>query len=175
MEYILLGLLSLRPMTLYDLNKTLKKNISLFYSASFGSINTTLSKLLTKGWAIAEEKVEGGRNKKIFSLTSAGQQAFQSWLGSPMEVEKFKDAPLARFYFLGLLPEPESRRQVLESHLENLRQTQAALETLYQQNTAVQVLPEQQAIYEYQLLTLKYGLDFYTFNIAWYENLLKNK
>lgn len=42
MEFVILGLLALRVMTVYENNKALKRGISLFYSASFGSTFDTL-------------------------------------------------------------------------------------------------------------------------------------
>lgn len=172
MEFVILGLLALRAMTIYDINKALEKGISLFYSASFGSINAAIGKMLTKGWVSAEEKVENGRNKKVFSLTPAGQQAFQTWLGSEIEAEKVKDPALTRLFFMGMLP-IEQRVPLLETHLNNLRQTLDALNIVYGESVAKQVPPELQDIFDYQMLTLQYGLDFYTFNIGWYENLLR--
>lgn len=171
MEFVLLGLLSLRAMSIYDINKALERSISLFYSASFGSINAALVKMLQKGWVTAEEKVENGRNKKIFSLTAPGQQAFAEWLGSAIEEEKVKDPALTRLFFLGFAPLPE-RIRVLEAHLEQLRQTVENLRALQQASMALQVPGEMRDVFEYQMHTLQYGLDYYTFNIGWYAALL---
>ncbi len=172
MEFVILGLLALRAMTIYDINKALEKSISLFYSASFGSINAAISKMLAKGWLSAEEKVENGRNKKVFSLTPAGQQAFQAWLGSEIDREKVKDPALTRLFFMGMLP-IEQRIPLLEAHIDSLRQTVEALNIIRNEAAAKQVPDELQDIFDYQMLTLAYGCDFYNFNINWYEKLLE--
>ena len=173
MEFVILGLLALRAMTIYDINKALEKGISLFYSASFGSINAAIGKMHAKGWVSAEEKVENGRNKKVFSLTPAGQQAFQTWLGAEIEAEKVKDPALTRLFFMGMLP-IEQRIPLLETHLNNLRQTVEALNIIQNEAAAKQVPTELQDIFDYQMLTLTYGCDFYKFNINWYEKLLED-
>jgi len=172
-EFVILGLLALRAMTVYEINKALERGVSLFYSASFGSINAAIGKMLEKGWISGEEKVENGRNKRVFHLTSSGRQAFQDWLASDIEAEKVKDPGLTRLYFMGFAPAHE-RIRVLEVHLEKLRRTLDALELIHQQTTSLQIPLELQTKAKFQLLTLQYGRDFYAFNIRWYEALLES-
>lgn len=45
MEYLILGLLILSPMTGYELQQFIKKNLALICSHSAGSVQTALSKL----------------------------------------------------------------------------------------------------------------------------------
>lgn len=173
MEFVILGLLALHTMTLYEINKALEKSISLFYSASFGSINIALNKMFAKGWVTTTEKVEGGRNKKFFSLTPLGRQVFQEWLASEILPERVKDLALTRMFFMGLLP-AEQRIAVLEVHLGHLQDSLAALDVLHERAASVQAPAGMEAIIEYQRLTLQYGRDYYTFNINWYRTLLEN-
>jgi DNA-binding PadR family transcriptional regulator len=170
-EFVILGLLALRAMTVYEINKALERGVSLFYSASFGSINAAIGKMLDKGWVSGEEKVENGRNKRVFYLTPAGREAFQDWLKSDIEAEKVKDPGLTRLYFMGFAPSQE-RVRVLEAHLENLRRTLDALEFIHQQSAKIEVPPGLEDTRRFQMFTLDYGRAFYTFNIAWYQNLL---
>jgi len=171
MEYVLLGLLALRAMSIYEIKKALERGITLFYSASFGSINAAIDRLLAKGWIEGEEKVEHGRNKKVFHLTAAGREAFGEWLVSEIEEEKVKDPALTRLYFLGLAP-AEERIRTLEAHVQRLRQLLGQLDSLHQQTASLDIAPELQTIAKFQMLTLQYGREFYAFNIRWYENLL---
>ncbi len=106
MEFVILGLLALRAMTVYEINKALKRGVSLFYSASFGSINAAIGRLLEKGWIFSDEKVENGRNKKIFHLMPAGREAFLDWLNSDIETEKVKDPGLPACTLWGSHPHP---------------------------------------------------------------------
>jgi PadR family transcriptional regulator, regulatory protein AphA len=171
-EFVILGLLALRAMTVYEINKALERGVSLFYSASFGSINAAIGKLLEKGWVSGEEKVENGRNKKVFHLTPAGQQAFQDWLISDIEAEKVKDPGLTRLYFMGFAPIPE-RIRVLEAHIEKLRRSLESLEHIHQQSIETETPPGLEDARRFQMYTLDYGRAFYAFNIAWYQNLLE--
>lgn len=172
MEFVILGLLALRAMTVYEINKALERGVSLFYSASFGSIHAAIEKLLKKGWVSGEEKVENRRNKRVFRLTPAGRDAFQDWLNSEIEAEKVKDPALTRLYFMGFSDPPE-RIRILEKHLQNLRQTLGKLDFIHQQSAEIKTLPGLDEIRRFQMFTLDYGRAFYAFNIAWYESLLE--
>lgn len=172
MEFVILGLLALRAMTVYEINKALERGVSLFYSASFGSIHAAMGKLLEKGWVIGEEKVENGRNKRVFHLTLAGREAFQDWLASDIEAEKVKDPALTRLYFMGF-SDPQERIRVLETHLEKLRHTLDTLELIHRQSAEIETPPGLDEIRRFQLFTLDYGRAFYAFNITWYQNLLE--
>ena len=173
MEFVILGLLSLQAMTVYEINKALERGVSLFYSASFGSINAAIGKMLEKGWISVQEKVENGRNKKIFHLTLAGRKAFQDWLISDIEAEKVKDPGLTRLYFMGF-SDPQERIRVLEAHIQNLRQILGKLDLIHQQAANLHIAPELQTKATFQLLTLQYGRDYYAFNIRWYETLVES-
>lgn len=173
MEFVILGLLTLHTMTVYEIKKALERGVSLFYSASFGSINAAVDKMLAKGWISGQEAVENGRNKRIFHLTPAGRQAFQDWLASEIEAEKVKDPALTRLYFMGF-SDAQERIHVLETHIQNLRQTLEQLKFIHQQTAHLQIPPEMQTTTKFQLLTLQYGRDFYAFNIRWYETILES-
>ncbi|NTV78545.1 MAG: hypothetical protein HGA25_05235, partial [Clostridiales bacterium] len=62
---------------------------------------TALKNLLSKGMISFEEKVENGRNKKVYSITDVGRQAFYQWMKSlvPVEVSCKKER---RFYLVFL-------------------------------------------------------------------------
>lgn len=172
MEFVILGLLALRTMTIYEINKALKRGVSLFYSASFGSINAAISRLLEKGWVSGEEKVENGRNKKIFQLTPTGKDAFSNWLNSEIETEKVKDPGLTRLYFMGLA-DAQERIRVLTTHLEQLQRTLETLDLIHQETARIETPPQLKDVRRFQMFTLDYGRAFYAFNIAWYKDLLE--
>lgn len=171
MEYVILGLLMLRERTIYELKKVLEETISLFYSASFGSIASAVAKLLEKEWISVSERTDRGRNKKIYALTPAGAAALRGWLGSPIPQEKVKDPALTRLFFMGLLPAPE-RIALLELHLAELESACARLAELELAAGRLDVADHQRELAAFQLLTLRYGKDYYAFSRDWYRRLL---
>lgn len=172
MELIILGLLMTGERTLYELNKALSTNISLFYSASLGSISSALTKLQEKQWAVMRETVERGRNKKLFRITAAGEAAFRDWLASPIPAEKVREPALARLFFLGHLA-PDERIAVIERHLSSLAALADTLAQLAEQGATLSAPPELRDQAAFQWLTLRYGTEYYAFSIDWYRRLLQ--
>ena len=80
MEYLILGLLILSPMTGYELQQFIKKNLALICSHSAGSVQTALAKLEKEEKVTATETVQGKRRKKQFSITDTGRAAFSHWV-----------------------------------------------------------------------------------------------
>jgi PadR family transcriptional regulator, regulatory protein AphA len=171
MDVVILGLLMLRERSLYEMKKILEETFSLFYSASFGSLSSALAKMLDREWVTVEEKVEQGRNKKLYAITPAGQAAFFKWMGSPIPGEKVRDPALLRLFFLGFLP-PADRARVIERHLAALEALREALILTQRQTAEVPVPPEREELATFQTLTLQYGIDYYTFSLAWFQQLL---
>jgi len=171
MEFVILGLLSLRVRTIYDIKKALEETLSLFYSASFGSINSAIKRMLEKDWISVEETVENGRFKKIYSITSAGETAFQDWLGSEIEQIKVKEPALTRLFFMGFL-DAELRTDVIQEHLNSLQEMHAYLSTLYIDYENTSYPEDKLELVSFQLRALQYGRDYYAFSIAWYQKLL---
>lgn len=66
MEFLILGLLMLSPMTGYELQQFIKQNLALICSHSAGSVQTALAKLEREGRITAAESSEGRRRKRIF-------------------------------------------------------------------------------------------------------------
>lgn len=172
MENVVLGLLIIQNLTLYELNRAFKQGISLFYSASYGALQAAAKNLLAGGLIVYQEKVEGGRNKKVYSITSPGREAFFKWMFAEIPVSKLEVTALSRVYFLGLIPELEGRRQVVREILRTIDLVQAGLGQLNAEISRIEVPDEYQGILHYQLKTLDYGLGAHVFARRWFEDLL---
>ena len=108
MEYLILGLLHLSPMTGYELQQFIRQNLSLICSHSAGSVQAALQKLEREGYVTAVETREGRRRKKTFSITEEGRAAFSTWVAQPMQAGKVKNMELSRLFSWAL----PSRRSV---------------------------------------------------------------
>ena len=86
MEYLILGLLILSPMTGYEVQQFIRKNLALICSHSAGSVQTALSKLEKSGKVASSETVAGKRRKKTFSITEEGRAAFSAWVAQPLSL-----------------------------------------------------------------------------------------
>ena len=173
MAHVILGLLLLWPQSLYDLRKHFEAGISLFYSASTGSIKRALDRLLADGH-IRVESESGPRGRKTYVVTDAGRQEFRRWMLSELSGTDVEGAMLARVHFLGLL-DPHERPAVAARIDERLRQDLGRLERLAAQVSSAEVPAGFEDVSRYQVATLQYGLTSHRAALAWVEEYLPGR
>jgi DNA-binding PadR family transcriptional regulator len=172
MEYVVLGLLIIQSLTLYELNRAFKQGISMFYSASYGSLQISVKNLLSKGMIVFEAKVERGRNKKVYSITEQGRVAFYQWMLDEIPVNKLEVTALSKVYFLGLLPDLEQRKQIVLEILIKVEQVHDALNQMNEEISRAEISASYSGILKYQLKTLDYGLMAHASAKEWFLGLL---
>ncbi|WIY82688.1 PadR family transcriptional regulator [Propionimicrobium sp. PCR01-08-3] len=170
MAHVILGLLMLWPQTLYELTKNFQAGVSLFYSASTGSIKRALDKLLANGEITVDSKT-GPRGKRPYRITAAGRAQFRSWMLDDLDTGGMETEMLARVYFLGLL-EPAERSQVAEQIRRRIGEDLDRLERLEVQVRAASVADGFEDVATYQRATLKYGLAAHRVALAWADDEL---
>lgn len=176
MEYLILGLLILSPMTGYELQQFIKKNLALICSHSAGSVQTALSKLEKEGKVTASETAEGKRRKKRFSITETGRASFSRWVAQPMQADRVKNMELSRLFFAGLA-QPEERLAAIRDYIRQMEETRGVLCAIqeYFQQMDPKVLPpgiDWPQVLRFQGYTIQYGIAAAEFEIGWYSHLL---
>ncbi|QSF42792.1 DUF4180 domain-containing protein [Paenibacillus tianjinensis] len=85
----ILGLLSSRPLSGYDLKKLIQESTFMYWSGNNNQIYKALVELLNEGYVTNEVKhQESSPSKKIYTITAAGQQELRRWvLSSPEQPE----------------------------------------------------------------------------------------
>jgi PadR family transcriptional regulator, regulatory protein AphA len=173
MKYIILGLLLLKPLSIYDINKAFQNIISLFYSPSYGSINTAMKKLLAKKMVECKEEVIQGRNKIVYTILEAGKKEFIGWMLSEINPNKLEVTALSKLFFLGLVDKKEDKINIISNIVNTAKSEKERLETLKKETQAYEVPKSYKEIFLFQLKTLDYGLNSYQFSFTWFEKLLK--
>ncbi|CAM3419293.1 PadR family transcriptional regulator [Isoptericola cucumis] len=168
MAHVILGLLLLRPQSLYDLVKSFEAGVSLFYSASSGSIRRALESLLTRGLIEVAEVAPDARGRKTYRVTDAGAAEFRAWMTGPMTGPDAEAAALPRLFFLGLL-EPDERGDVLSRITARVEKDLARLEAVREQLDGQEIPEEFGDIYPFQRATLDYGLASARFAREWFQ------
>ena len=131
--YALLGLLSSRPSSGYDLRKTFALTPMRTFSDSPGAIYPALQRLEESG--LIRGKVQDGsglRRRKIYRLTADGAVALKKWVGKPVTSEEViggMDELLLRFAFMDSVIERlavieflRTLEQELKSYVPTLRE-----------------------------------------------------
>ncbi|WP_087017300.1 PadR family transcriptional regulator [Thaumasiovibrio subtropicus] len=170
LDKVILGLLAFQGQSLYDLKKIMEESTSLFFSASTGSLHPALKKLENGGLINVEERLQGERVKKIYSRTQAGSDAFQAWITEPVANMKVKDEGLLRLYFFGQIEGDVA--PFIQRYINEADQWIETLSTLYDYVKTIEVEPDYQKVYFFEMATLKYGLDSLKFAKQWYVDLL---
>lgn len=177
MEYLILGLLILSPMTGYELQQFIKKNLSLICSHSAGSVQTALSKLKKEGKVTANETAEGKRRKKTYSITDHGRCTFSHWAAQPMQADKVKNMELSRLFFAGLA-KPGERLTAIRDYIHQMEETHETLRAIqarFQQISRSEFPqgPDWPQVLRFQGYTIQYGIAAAEFEISWYRRLLE--
>lgn len=175
-EKVILGFLRLRPLTAYDVAQAMQRSTRFFYNVSQGSIHPALGRLVKAGHATVSPRVEGGRHKKVYTITDAGHAAFDTWLSAPLAVGKVKDEVVLRLFFLGAL-DSGRRRALLEAYLDELAAERTTLLAAQAEGQAkAAAVPDAlRDVATYQLHTVQFGLDYYAFVENWVRTLLQSE
>lgn len=173
MQNVILGLLLLSPMSLYDVHRAFTQGISLFYSASFGSIQRALHQLLDAGLVTAEAEPGNPRGKKLHTITPAGRQTWAEWMREPVTGGGAETTILARVFFLGLVEDNAERAAIIATLRQrvaaDLAELRAAAEGLDAQVFAAQFA----GVFEFQRATLDYGLRSHELALVWLDELTR--
>jgi PadR family transcriptional regulator, regulatory protein AphA len=128
---VLLGLLAHKPRSGYDIKAAVDRSTRFFWAASYGQIYPELKRLEEEGLVEGEDRPNGGRSRRVYTLTAAGREALVEWLfGSTVTIE-LRDESLLRLFFADALPREdalqllEGRKYGHEQYLEVLREIQA--------------------------------------------------
>lgn len=95
----LLGLLSQRPMSGYEMRQVMERSTSNFWTESYGQIYPALRRLVKDGLATVEEQSKDGRAKKVYKLTDAGERRLKKWLGVETRPQVSRNELLLKVYF----------------------------------------------------------------------------
>jgi DNA-binding PadR family transcriptional regulator len=99
-RYAILGLLSLEPMSGYDIRKKIASSIGHFWSEGYGQIYPILKQLVAEGLATCTPQVQTGRpDRLVYALTPAGEAQLRAWLHQPVEPAVERNELLLKLFF----------------------------------------------------------------------------
>jgi len=171
MEHIVLGLLILKSMTIYELNQAFGQGLSMIYAASYGNLQYAVKKLLANDMITFEEKVENGRNKKIYEIKESGKEAFFKWMMEDINPKHIETLMLAKIYFLGLIGSVDDRKRIIDNILKAGDEYSKDLFEVKAYTDSLELSPEHMDIAKFQFKTLDYGIYNYEYTIKWLKEL----
>jgi len=113
LKHGLLGFLTEREMSGYDLEKRFKSSVGHFWSAKISQVYRDLHTMEKAGWVESHEIIQKNKpNKKIFKITEAGYEELKDWLSNYTIKNDFeiRSGILMRLFFSTKIPVEETIR-----------------------------------------------------------------
>jgi len=152
----LLGLLSLRSWTTYELAKQVQRSVGWFWPRAERKLYDEPKRLVAAGLAKSSAEMTGARPRTVYTITARGRKALQRWLDEPPVPPSLEFEGLVKVFFAdnGSL---EQLRSTLERIAETSDVRLAELEDKVEQNFADDIpFPDRRAINQ---VALRFQLD----------------
>ena len=168
-KYAILGMLSIEPMSGYDIKKEVENSISNFWTESYGQIYPVLRNLIAEKLVTKSVEREAGKpDRHVYSLTAKGRKELRQWLRKDFAPKIQRDEFLLKLFFGEEIP---AKANI--AHVEQFRDRQRGLLQKYR---AV----EKQIVREYSdntnapywLMTVRYGQHVSRALLQWSDNTL---
>lgn len=114
-QYAILGLLSWKPSTGYELKKIMEESSIMYWSGNNNQIYKSLVHLLDEGLVTNEiQHQESSPSKKIYSITDEGLARLKEWVLSEPEVPEFKKVFLVQLAWAEQLSNEELNELLIQ-------------------------------------------------------------
>ena len=97
--YAILGLLSVRPWTTYELAKQVQRSLSWFWPRAERKLYDEPKRLVADGLATATKESTGKRPRTVYGITDAGREELRRWLDEPPAPPTTEFEGLVKIFF----------------------------------------------------------------------------
>jgi len=98
--FAVLGMLSIAPMSGYDIRKESETSIGYFWSESYGQIYPALRELKAQGLIRRRPGKSGGnRDRQVYEITERGHGALAAWRAEPPRETPYRNELLLKLFF----------------------------------------------------------------------------
>jgi len=98
-SYVVLGLVRDGATTSYDMKQRVAKSVGHFWTFPHSQLYAEPPQLVELG-LLAERQEEGGRRRRVYTLTATGRHALDEWLREPTtEQTQIRDTGLLKLFF----------------------------------------------------------------------------
>ena len=119
---VLLGLLTVEPMSGYDLGQNIRSSVGHFWNESYGQIYPNLKRLAADGFVSCKtERQKGKPDRRIYSIAKKGRERLANWLAVEPQPEIPRNELLLKLFF-GAQVSPEISIQ----HVERMAESESA-------------------------------------------------
>lgn len=105
LKHALLGILTVHPMTGYELKQFFDSSVQHFWNAELSQIYPTLKSLEELGRVEKHVQVQEHRpNRKVYEITDSGREEFARWVRAPQPPADLRDPFMIKIFFGAELP-----------------------------------------------------------------------
>jgi PadR family transcriptional regulator, regulatory protein AphA len=153
-KYAVLGMLSIEPMSGYDIKKLIEESISNFWTESYGQIYPVLKSLVAEKLVTKTvQKGVGKPDRHVYGLTAAGRKELRAWLAEGAAPKAERNEFLLKLFF-----GEEVEVSVNIRHVEQFREHQRGLFEKYKAiEQEIKTLYSGDPNLPYWLMTVRYG------------------
>ena len=98
-SYAVLGLLSVRSWTTYELAKQVQRSLKWFWPRAERKLYEEPKLLAAQGYAVATERFTGKRRSREYAITDEGRAALREWLGRPPAARSVEFEGMVKVFF----------------------------------------------------------------------------
>jgi len=165
--YVVLGMLRLGKRTGYEIKSFMDRSTRFFWVASYGQIYPELKRLEELGLVEGEAESQGGRQRRAYMLTAAGEAELRSWIasGGPLHFELRHEGVLRLFFADAATPaEQVGLLRTIRAEHTRVRAELAAIEP------AAEAACDEDGN-RFPLITLEFGIAYAEFITDWCERM----
>jgi PadR family transcriptional regulator, regulatory protein AphA len=98
-SHALLGLLSVRPWTTYELAQQVQRSLNWFWPRAERKLYDDPKRLAASGLATATEEFTGRRKRTVYAITDEGRAELRAWLATPSADPAWENEALVKVFF----------------------------------------------------------------------------
>lgn len=168
-DYALLGLLTIEPMSGYDIRKFVQEVLSNFWNESYGRIYPLLGQLEKKGLVTARlHKQKGKPDRRVYQITDRGREVLNDWLLAPSQPMQVRNESTLKFMLGANLSIDEALAPIERQRQHHLQMKQVLAVQVQQ----IEAEADGSVRYEYFILTARLGQLLNDARILWCEEVL---
>jgi len=166
---VILGMLSARPRSGYEIKRLVDDSTRFFWAASYGQIYPELKRLEGAGLISGTDaSSQGGRRRTVFELTAAGRRAARNWVSAPPEVFELRDEGLLKLFFAGVTEAPRAP-EIARERAARGREVAARLREVERQHDEGDAEGPPASPDAGSLTVLRYGIEMNEWVADWFE------
>ena len=165
---VLLGLLTIGPMSGYDLGQAIRTSVGFFWNESYGQIYPNLKNLAAEGLVTSKtERQKGKPDRHIYSITKKGRERLAAWLAVAPQPEIPRNELLLKLFFGAQVP-----AEILIGYVEAMVEKERALVQKFIETGKAVSAQQQFPDTPYWLMAARFGQLELEAHLRWGEEAL---